>query len=236
MKSSLKRRALAAGVSLALCAVAVPKPSAFAAQAKKPVATTGGAKSITADELKTWLTTLSSDEYEGRATFTEGLGLAAAYIAHELKQVGRKPGGDNGSYFQRVIVTGYKATSRSSVTVTVNGQSKTFKDGEGITFPRNSGGKQTLNSDQIEFVGYGATLSPVKYDDYAGRNVAGKVVVYLGARGPKVAEDQAAAMRRLLGGRSRYGIDVGKAVASVGPTIAFGPAGATAAPSPSPSP
>ena len=85
--------------------------------------------SITPESLKIWLTYLSSDELEGRATFSEGLGLAAAYIADQLKQAGVKPGGDHGSYFQRVEVMGIKSTNHSSVTVEVNGQRRTFKDG-----------------------------------------------------------------------------------------------------------
>jgi hypothetical protein len=68
-------------------------------------------------------------------------------------------------------------------------------------------------------------------DDYAGRNVAGKVVVFLGPRGPKGAEEPT--IRRLLGGRSRYATDVLKAVASIGPFVPS-PFGPPAAPSPSP--
>ena len=196
----------------------------------------GGASTITSAELKTWLTAVASDEFEGRATFTEGLGLAASYIASELRAMGVKPGGDKGSYFQRVAVLGVKSTSRHSVTVTVNGQSKTFKDGAGIVFPKNSGGKQTLSADQIEFVGYGASLPMIKHDDYSGKTVAGKVIVYLGPRGPKI-EDPKTAMdaRRLLGGRARYATDVMKAVASIGPFVA-NPFGPPAAPSPAPTP
>src|SRR5437773_12559836 len=89
--------------------------------------------SITPDSLRGWLTYLSSDELEGRATFSEGLGLAAAYIADQLKEAGVKPGGDQGTYFQRVEVLGIKSTNHSTVTVEVNGEKRTFKDGEGIT-------------------------------------------------------------------------------------------------------
>src|SRR5688572_32035150 len=85
-----------------------------------------GAANLSPDSLRTWLTYLSSDELEGRATFSEGLGLAAAYIAQQLKEAGVRPGGDNGSYFQRVSVLGVNSTNRSSVTVEVNGQSRTF--------------------------------------------------------------------------------------------------------------
>lgn len=227
-----KRRVLALGTALALGIAAFPYSTA---QAQVAV---GGARTITAAELKTWLTAIASDEFEGRNTFTEGLGLAASYIANELKSMKVKPGGDNGSYFQRVSVLGVKSTSRSNITVTVNGQSRTFKDGEGITFPKNSGGKQTLKSDQIEFVGYGATLPALNYDDFKGRTVSGKVVVFLGQRGPKGAE--APEVRRLLGGRARFSTDTMKAVASIGPVpLPFRPPGAPAPaanPSPSASP
>jgi hypothetical protein len=229
MKPASKQRFLALGIALALALTTVPNLTAQAAG--------GGSKAITAADLKTWLTTISSDEFEGRNTFSEGLGLAAAYLASELKAMGVKPGGDKGSYFQRVAVLGVKTTSRHTVSVTVNGQTRTFKEGEGFTLPRNAGGKQTLKADQIEFVGYGAALPALKVDDYANRSVAGKVVVFLGPRGPKGAETQE--NRRLLGGRSRYALDVMKAVASIGPYVPspFAPApGAAPSPSPSPSP
>jgi hypothetical protein len=235
MTSDLKRNALAAGIALAFMTGVIARPTAEAAGA-------AGAAAITPAALKSWLTTISSDEFEGRATFSEGLGLAAAYLAGELKTMGVKPGGDNGSYYQRVRVLGVKATSRHTATVTVNGQSRTFKAGEGIVFPRNSGGKQTVKGEQIEFVGYGAVLPMIKHDDYAGKNVAGKVVVYLGPRGPKIEDAEVARnARRLLGGRARYATDVMKAVASIGPFVQnpFGPAAAaspTATPTPTPAP
>src|SRR5262245_32699209 len=109
--------------------------------------------SITPEALRTWLTYLASDELEGRATFSEGLGLAAGYIADRLGEAGVKPGGDHGTYFQRVEVLGIKSTNRSTVTVDVNGEKRTFKDGEGIRFPANVGGTRTLTFDDVEFVG-----------------------------------------------------------------------------------
>lgn len=218
---------LSLGAALALALLTLPNPSVRAAA--------GGASSITAADLRTWLTAIASDDFEGRVTFSEGLGLAASYIASELKAMGVKPGGDHGSYFQRVAVLGVKSSSRNSITVTANGSTRTFKDGEGFTLPKNVGGKRTLTADQVEFVGYGAVLPALKVDDYAGRNVAGKVVIYLGARGPKGGETPD--NRRLLGGRARYATDVAKAVATIGPFVpsAFGPP-AAAAPSPSPAP
>ncbi len=40
---------------------------------------------ISPADLKEWLTYVSSDELQGRQVFTEGYGIAAQYIADELK-------------------------------------------------------------------------------------------------------------------------------------------------------
>ncbi|MFN0121410.1 MAG: M28 family peptidase [Blastocatellia bacterium] len=169
---------------------------------------------VHAEDLKQWLTYLSSDELEGRATFSEGLGLAAAYLAQQMREMGVKPGGDNGSYFQRVRVLGVKSTNRSSVTVAVNGQTRTFKDGEGVTFPKNVGAKRTVTIDQVEFMGYGLDAPQVSHNDYAGKDVKGRAVIYLGGAGPKALTQQ---FRRRLTGRARYAIDQGGALAAIGP-------------------
>jgi hypothetical protein len=165
------------------------------------------------DDLRKWLSYLASDELEGRATFSEGLGLAAAYLAEQLRSCGVKPGGDNGSYFQRVRVLGVKSANRSTLTVEMNGQTRVFKDGEGVTFPKNVGGKRNFTVDQVEFLGYGLDAPLANHNDYAGKDVKGKVVVYLGANGPKGLGQQ---FRRSLGGRARYATDQKRAVASVG--------------------
>ena len=45
-----------------------------------------------------------------------------------------KPMGDDGTYFQTVKNRGYRVTRNSSVTVEVNGESRTFKHGDHVTF------------------------------------------------------------------------------------------------------
>ena len=111
----------------------------------------------------------------------------AGYISDHLKEWGVKPAGDNGTYFQIVKVLGVRTTSRASVTVEVNGQTRTFKDGEGITFPRNMGGKQTI----VARPGSVRRLRPAAPGGEHRRLreasiPKGKVVVYLG---PSRSED-----------------------------------------------
>ncbi|HJZ97376.1 MAG TPA: M28 family peptidase, partial [Candidatus Solibacter sp.] len=180
----------------------------------------GGRESVTPQEMREWLTYLASDELEGRNTYSEGLGLAAAYIAQQLKSWGIKPGGDAGSYFQRVRVLGVKSTNNSTVTVEAAGGTRTFKNGEGVQFQGNVGSKRTIAGDQIEFMGYGFNASAAGYNDYQGKSVKGKMVVWLGNAGPKGLDQQL--YRRLLFGRSRYATEQEGAMASIGPVLAFG--------------
>lgn len=202
MLSRRVTRMFALAITLCLTLSAVP------AQTRK-----AGSAKIQPEDLQKWLSYLSSDELEGRATFSEGLGLAAAYLAEQLRSLGVKPGGDNGSYFQRVRVLGVKSANHSTLAVEVNGQTRTFKDGEGITFPKNVGGKRSFSVDQVEFLGYGLDAPLANHNDYAGKDVKGKAVVYLGASGPKGLGPQ---FRRALSGRARYATDQRQAVASIG--------------------
>jgi hypothetical protein len=176
----------------------------------------GGRSSITPGDLREWLTFLSSDELEGRAVFTEGLGIAAGYIQGYLQAWGVKPGGDHGGYLQTVRVRGVKVASHSTVTVRVGSESRTFKDREGITFPRNIGSKRTLTLDRVEFTGYG--LDVPGHTDLRGRNIEGAAVVFLGPNGPRDIDQQA--LRRVLTGRSRHAIDQLRAAAAIGPSTA----------------
>jgi hypothetical protein len=180
---------------------------------------------VRAQDLREWLTYIASDELEGRAVFSSGFGLAGAYIEDHLRTWGVKPAGDAGHYLQTVRVLGVKTTSHSSVTVAVNGESRTFADGSGITFPRNMGGKRTFTVSRVEFAGYGLDAPGAGHVDFRGRDVKDAVVVWLGATGPKGLD--AALYRRLLTGRGRYATEQLGAAASIGPVAAAGagPAG-----------
>ena len=166
------------------------------------------------DEMKQWLTYIASDALQGRQMLTEGFGLAGAYVADHLKSWGVAPAGDGGTYFQTVPIYGMRTRSNSSVAVTVNGQTRIFKDGEGVTFARNQGGKQTIAAD-VEFVGYGLRLPELNHDDYARREVKGKVALFIG-RGIR---GLTAAQNRVINGRARDAVELHRAVATISPVV-----------------
>ncbi len=137
---------------------------------------------ISENDMKEWLSYLASDELQGRQVFTEGYGRATQYIAGQLKGFGVKPIGENGTYFQPVKLKGYRVTRNSTVTVDANGQSRTFKHADHVTFGTGSGGKQTLVFEGVEFLGYGLP------SDYEGRNLKGKLIVTVPNLAPAPAQ------------------------------------------------
>src|SRR3954471_11375682 len=178
------------------------------------------AVAIRAPELRDWLTYIASDELEGRAVFTTGFGLAAAYISDHLRAWGVAPAGDRGSYLQTVRVLGVKTTSHARVSVTGNGETRTFADADGVTFPKNMGGKRRFTIDRVEFAGYGLDAPGAGHVDFRGKDVKDAAVIWLGENGPKNID--VSVFRRVLGGRNRYATEQLGAAASIGPVSEAG--------------
>lgn len=132
--------------------VAFSEPHQLQAQAPAPATGVRFARIDEAD-ARAWLTYLSSDLMQGRQVFTEGYGLAASYIAGELKALGVKPLGDNGTYLQAVTRRGYRVTRNSTVTIDVGGVSRVFRQGDHVSLSVRSGGRQTLTFGEVQFVG-----------------------------------------------------------------------------------
>ncbi len=132
-----------------------------------------GAESITAAQLKDYLTFIASDELEGRDTPSRGLDLAAKFIATHLSRWGFKPAGDEGTYFQRFALL--KTTVDSAQTVMeINGQR--FKHGP--DFIANAAQGAGAASAPLVYVGHGLMIKAKNIDAFAGVDVKGKIVVW----------------------------------------------------------
>ncbi len=226
MKRDVTRRTVRiGGLALVVLAAALARPWGLLAQAPAPSPGVRFAQ-INAAEMREILTYLASDALQGRQVYTEGYGLAAAFVAEKLRSWGVKPGGDSGTYFQTVRNRGYRVTRNSSVTVAVNGQTRTFKHGDHVSFAVNAGGKQTLTFDSVEFAGYGivslpSATSAVSHNDFSGRDVKGKLVVWLPGTPTLLTQGQQPGRGRGAGGnRSAYAIQSLGAAA----VMAFAPA------------
>src|SRR5712692_6972935 len=136
---------------------------------------TPAAESSAAEELARHVRTLASDEMMGRGVDTPGIVLARDYIAQEFKSYGLIPGGDNGTYFQRLeVVTGVEAKEPSAARLGKDPALVLDEDWNPLGFSASG----TAEADVV-FVGYGITAKDYGYDDYAGVDVKGKIVLVL---------------------------------------------------------
>lgn len=113
------RLARAAVLPLALAACT---PAGQTQTGGMPAPSAGGMKTgaaITEADLKERLYAVAHDSMIGRATGTIGHIKVTDHIANEMKRVGLRPGGDNGTYFQSVP---FAKRVVSNASVTVDGQ------------------------------------------------------------------------------------------------------------------
>ena len=133
---------------------------------------------ISGERIRAHVKYLASDELEGRGVGTRGAELATAYLAAQLQAEGVKPGGDNGTYFQRVPLVG--CTTLPSATLTVAGpqgavQLRPVTDYVGTALTQEP--ENDFNA-QAVFVGHGIAAPEFHWDDYKGMDLRGKVLIY----------------------------------------------------------
>jgi hypothetical protein len=122
---------------------------------------------------------LASPECEGRGVDTKGIEKAADYIVTEFKEAGLKPAMKNGSYFQPFTITAGVKLGQPTQLI-LSGPKDVTKDLKlGTDYnPMGYSPTSKMNAGLV-FVGYGITAKELKYDDYAGVDVEGKVVVMM---------------------------------------------------------
>ena len=156
------------------------------------------ALAMSEQEARTWLTYLASDALQGREVFTEGYGMAAAYVAGHLGGWGLKPLGDEGTFLQVVRLRTYRVTRRSTVTVEVAGRSTTFRHGEHVDFPLESGGRQKLSFSSAVIVAESTKAGATANDIARRQDLRGALVIYVPDRpGSSLRRDAAGEDRDL---------------------------------------
>jgi hypothetical protein len=137
-----------------------------------------GAPRFDRKALESHVQYLASDELGGRGNGTEGLTLAARYIAKQFDELQLSPAGANRTYFQTFrVMVGKEIGRRTSVSLRYREGVKQLEyaaDFQPMTF--SSAGELSA---PIVFVGYGVTAPEHDYDDYAGIDVEGKIVMLL---------------------------------------------------------
>ncbi|WP_395673009.1 M28 family metallopeptidase [Phenylobacterium sp.] len=132
-----------------------------------------------ADNIRAHMGFLASDLLEGREAGSRGYDIAAEYVAAQFRQLGLKPAGDSGSYFQRVPLLAFRPADEGSLVIRRHGRAEPLAFGKDYVIGRNPLAAQTALTAPMVFVGYGVVAPEHRRDDYAGLDVRGKIVVAL---------------------------------------------------------
>ncbi|HWR37536.1 MAG TPA: M28 family peptidase [Clostridia bacterium] len=143
-----------------------------------PVGAAAAMQSVSADRIRADVRFLSSDLLEGRGTGARGGDLAAQYIATQFALAGLKPAGDDGGFLQKVPMVGVSTKPESTLEIsTGKGEPMKLRLLEDMVLMNESQLPTADVSGDVVFVGYGITAPEYNWDDYAGINVKGKVLL-----------------------------------------------------------
>lgn len=145
--------------------------SLLAAQTRDRIAT--GFDDIQAAKIRADLTFLASDAVEGRMSLDRGSEVAIQWIASEFAKAGLKPLAGN-TYLQPVPLVEYKMDrAKTTLALRTAAGTKEFKAPD-LTGNYPDDG---VYKGQLVFAGFGITAPELNYDDYAGLDAKGKIVV-----------------------------------------------------------
>ena len=172
--------ACAGSLLLAACSREPAAPAEVAAPDAAPAAEHAFKPEIDADDLRTLVTALASDEFEGRAPGSAGEEKTVEYIKAQYERIGLKPGGDNDSYFQTVPMVETSADESTVLRLDSNGATRELKFGPDMVIGTRTGQAEvSIKDSELVFVGYGVNAPEQDWNDYAGLDVKGKTVVIL---------------------------------------------------------
>lgn len=137
------------------------------------------AHSISSNKLYDYVAELASEKYAGRLTGTAEYNACAEWAVKKFEQFGLKGGGDNGSFYQSfanpytLVFPGCEVYLHTRQNGKAERRQYKYPD-EFIPGSTSGSGEVTA---EVVYVGYGITAAELNYDDYAGVDVRGKIIL-----------------------------------------------------------
>jgi hypothetical protein len=137
-----------------------------------------GFVSINQNDLKSYMTFFASDEMAGRETGTVQNDAAALYIKTNIMRLGLKPVDGADQYFQAMPLTETKTDKENSFLKIYNSKGENlFTTDSLVSLMKPS--TDTEYSGKLIFAGYGYTDTETGYNDLAGLDLKGKIVLVM---------------------------------------------------------
>lgn len=191
-------KVLLTGLVALLCALsALATPTAAA---KSPLEQ--ALARVSGEEIASHVSTLASDEFEGRMTGTRGEDLTVNYIARQFEKAGLAPGA-NGSWYQQVPLQGILSRTPPTMTLERNGETFDWPNREHWVAGAQAFAEQVnIEDSEVLFVGYGIQAAQYGWDDIKDTDLRGKTVIYLYGDPGQATQDEDLFQGRAM---SRFG-------------------------------
>ena len=135
-------------------------------------------EAITSELLNNHISTLASDEFEGRFPGTIGEELTVEYLSNTYSRLGLKPGNPNGTWIQKATMTGIISEVKAQfITEDERWVMKLGRDIVGNSFQT----KEFVNikNTDVIFCGYGVKAPEYGWNDFEGIDIKDKVIIVL---------------------------------------------------------
>lgn len=138
-----------------------------------------GLAAFSADSIRLHVSELAHDSLMGRKPFTEGETKTIAYLQKQFKQAGLEPGNGD-SYLQEVPMVNIQTNADPLMKVSSPKGDFTLKGFDDyVIWTDKITDKVSLNNDEVVFAGYGVVAPEHNWNDYAGLDVKGKIVLVM---------------------------------------------------------
>jgi hypothetical protein len=138
-----------------------------------------GLEEIRPHGLRAHMRFLADDLLEGRGTGARGYDVAARYVAARFAELGLEPAGTGGGYLQPVrLLRAWPLPAESRFEVRRGARRERLEHGRDFSWsPDFLRAESRVENAELVFVGFGVSAPERGYDDYAGVDCRGKVVL-----------------------------------------------------------
>ena len=131
------------------------------------------------DSLVQHIIVLASDSFQGRKPFSLGETRTVDYLQNQFRSLGLESGNENG-YLQEVPMVEITPTADPQMKVEyAKGSFDLNRATDYVLSTENTDSVVSLDKSELIFAGYGVVAPEYNWNDYAGMNVKGKVVLVM---------------------------------------------------------
>ncbi|MEP6646645.1 MAG: M28 family metallopeptidase [Saprospiraceae bacterium] len=133
---------------------------------------------ISEESIRRFISTLASDDFQGRKPFTSGETKTLGFLETEVKRIGLKPA-NGSSYFQEVPMVEIAGHPSSELMLDGPKKMSLTLGNQYVAYTQRPVEKVSLNASDLVFCGFGVVAPEAGWNDYQGIDMKGKTAIVL---------------------------------------------------------